>query len=324
MNLEIRVIEHDEELPQLLTGNFFHSRDLFRIMAATPGHRPMMAVAVDGDGNVVAHLLACIRRRGSWLPPYLFTQGRIYGEGCYAEGVNREVVFGQLLKAVTRKFRRSLCLYAEFSNMSQKMFGYKYFRENGYFPVSWQEVHNSLHSMHPKKRLSEEQIDQIESLRKAGVATRRITEEDEIEKVYVHFRNYNRMKPFRFMPPLRFFTALNEVAPARIYVTEYRGKTIGACLSIHTNDNAWMWYLASKRKSHLSKHPDLLTIWHAIEEANAEKCQHFYFMDAGLPLRKSSYRDFILSFGGKPVAKYRWFRVSIVWLNKVLSWIYRE
>ncbi|MCI6550209.1 MAG: GNAT family N-acetyltransferase, partial [Prevotella sp.] len=32
----------------------------------------------------------------------------------------------------------------------------------------------------------------------------------------------------------------------------------------------------------------------------------------------------ILSFGGKPVAKYRWFRFSIGWINRILTWIYKE
>ena len=49
-----------------------------------------MVVAED-NGRVVAHMLATLRRRGSLIPPYLFTQGRIYGEGEYDEDINKEI-----------------------------------------------------------------------------------------------------------------------------------------------------------------------------------------------------------------------------------------
>ncbi len=47
-------------------------------------------------------------------------------------------------------------------------------------------------------------------------------------------------------------------------------------------------------------------------------------MDVGLPFRHNRYRDFILSFGGKEVSTYRWFRFSFSWLNRVIGWFYRE
>jgi hypothetical protein len=47
-------------------------------------------------------------------------------------------------------------------------------------------------------------------------------------------------------------------------------------------------------------------------------------MDVGLPFKKNRYRDFILSFGGKEVGTYRWFRFSIPWMNKLVGWFYRE
>ena len=116
------------------SNNFFHSPELYHILEKTSGYRPFMVVAEDEKGKVVAHLLAIIRRRGSLLPPYLFTQGRIYGEGEYDMEKGREEVFGRMLTLITQKFRRNFCTWAEFSNMGQKMFGYRYFREKGYFP----------------------------------------------------------------------------------------------------------------------------------------------------------------------------------------------
>ena len=73
-----------------------------------------MAVAFDETGRVVAHMLAFTRRRNTWIPPFLYTQGRIFGEGEYAEDTDKEVIFGLMLHELTRKLRRKLCFYIEF------------------------------------------------------------------------------------------------------------------------------------------------------------------------------------------------------------------
>jgi alpha-glucosidase len=58
--------------------------------------------------------------------------------------------------------------------------------------------------------------------------------------------------------------------------------------------------------------------------ANTDGILHFYFMDVGLPFRRHTQCEFILSFGGKPVGTYRWFNFTFGWLNKIVSWFYRE
>jgi len=304
--------------------SFFHSVELFRIIEATPKHSPLMAVVFNEAEEVVAHLLATIRWRSSWLPPYLFAQARVYGEGEYADDIDQDEAFSLMLQALTQRFHRRLCLYAEFSNIKKKMFGYASFRDCGYFPVSWQEVHNSLHSMSPEERLSESQIEEIEYLRKRGVGVKTVETEEELDEAYRLLRNYNLSKPHRFLPNKQLFCLLNERDEGRILVTTFKGKFIGVSVTVYSEQNAYLWYVASKRKSYPYQHPDLMTVWYTLKEADDRQCRHLYFMDAGLPFRKSSYREFILSFGGKPVAKYRWFHFSLRWINKLLSWLYRE
>ena len=68
----------------------------------------------------------------------------------------------------------------------------------------------------------------------------------------------------------------------------------------------------------------MMTVWQAIKYAYENNYAHISFIDVGLPFRKNMYREFILSFGGKPIAKYRWFKFSFPWINNILSWIYRE
>ena len=71
-------------------------------------------------------------------------------------------------------------------------------------------------------------------------------------------------------------------------------------------------------------HPNAITIWNAMKHAHTEGMQHFRFIDVGLPFRRNIYRDFILSFGGKEVTAFRWFRISIRWVNTLASWWWRE
>ncbi|WP_315342464.1 GNAT family N-acetyltransferase [Hoylesella oralis] len=322
--IKVRIISKQKELPVMNDGNFFHSPELFKIIADTPGHTPYMAIATDHHGNIVAHMLAIIRRRGSLLPPYLYTHGHIFGEGAYQDGINKEEVFGLMLRETTRKFKRKLCLYAEFSNISTKMFGYRHFRENGYFPISWQEIHNSLHSMPPENRLSNKLLKRIRHSYNLGIVTREAKNEAEIHQFYTILHSFYRLKIRRFVPPESQIRAIGCGQNGHIFVTLYRNKVIGGCICVHYNGNMFLWYHASKRKRYMFLHPNTLTIWHAIKYAYDNNYAHMSFLDAGLPLIKNPHRDFILSFGGKPVTKYRWFRISIPWINSLLSWIYRE
>ena len=322
--IKVRIISKQKELPAMTDGNFFHSAELFKIIEQTPGHTPYMAVATDSTDGQVAHMLAIIRRRGSLLPPYLYTHGHIFGEGAYKQGVDREEIFGLMLHEITKKFKKRLCLYAEFSNLSTKMFGYKYFRANGYFPISWQEIHNSLHSMPPEKRLSSKMLKRIRRSYKLGIETREARDNAEIHQFYTILRSFYRLYFRRFVPPENQIRTIGCSPNGKIFVTLYKNKIIGGCICLHHNHNMYLWYHASKRKTYIYLHPNILTVWNAIKYAYNNKFSHIFFLDAGLPLIKNPHRDFILSFGGKPVTKYRWFRISIPWINKAFSWIFRE
>jgi hypothetical protein len=313
-----------EELPSLDESNFFHSSELFHIIEASPGERPYMAVARDDSGKIVGHMLSFIRRRSSWLPPYFYTQGRIYGEGVYADEVSKDKVFASLLHALTRKFHRKLCFYIEFSDLSRKMFGYRYFRAEGYFPVNWQEVHNSLHSMNPADRLSERMRDRIKRVYGYGVETREAQTEDEVHAFYRLLNGFYRLKMRRIIPPESQVRQFYKSDNGRIFITLYKKRVIGGSVCVFSNGNAYLWYLASKRKIYAGLHPNLMTVWYTIQWSWQHHYQHIYFLDVGLPFSKNPFREFILSFGGKPVAKYRWFKFTIKWINHLLSFIYRE
>lgn len=167
--LSVHIITQSKDLPIVEGNDLFHSRERFLLIEQTAGTWPYMVVVTDEEGRVKAHLLAELRRRGSLLPPYLFTFARVIGAGVYAPGVDKAALFDRMMGALTRFLHRKLCLYIEVSDLEKKMFGYRSLRHNGYFPIRWMQIHNSLHSRTPRERLSDRTAHNVLRSERAGV-----------------------------------------------------------------------------------------------------------------------------------------------------------
>ena len=322
--ISVTIYSRGQTLPPLLGSNFFHSAALFHIIEKSAGQRPFMAVATDSEGHEMGHLLAFAHTHRMWLPPFRYAQGRAYGEGDYRDDDSREAVFGLLLRALTRKLRRRLCVCIEFSDLSRKMFGYRQFRENGYFPIGWMEVYNSLHSMPPSERISAKMLSRIERVASMGVTTREVASVAELHQVYGLTSGFYRFKMRRVIPSEAQLSHLSQSEHARVFITTYHDRVIGGSVCLFSEGNAYLWYLASRRKRYHHLHPDTMTIWHVINWAWQHNYAHIHFLDVGLPVPHSPFRDFILSFGGKPASTYRWFSLMPGWLNAVVAWIYND
>ena len=322
--LDIHIYTKNEGLPVLLDGDFFHSLELFRITEKVPGHTPYMVVATNENHEVVAQLLAISRRRGSWIPPYLYTHAHVNGIGLYKDPSCSAEMFHLLLHHLTMYLDQKLCLFIEFADIKKKMFGYRYFRREGYIPIPWQEVHNSLHSLPPKDRLSKKMLQRIEKLKSKGVICKQAESEEEISRFHKLLKRQHRLNFRRHIPPTEYFQAINNNRHGKVFITTYKGKIIGGCCCIYNEGNAYLSYLAEQPAPSAPSHTSTATLWHAIQYAHAQHFEHFYFMDVGLPWKRSRYREFILSFGGKPVAKFRWFRFYSTLINKIIKWVYKE
>ena len=128
----------------------------------------------------------------------------------------------------------------------------------------------------------------------------------------------------RYIPDEKFFSIILKEAHGRLYLTRYHDYVIGCSAVVYSQQNAYLWYTAFRRKSFAFVHPDELTLWHVLKDSHSRGYQHVFFLDVGLPFSHNPFREFILRFGGKPVSTYRWFRCSIHWINAILSWIYRD
>lgn len=317
-----------KDLPELRYGNFFHGKTLFMLYEQSARQTPYMVVATTTDGTVLGNMLAVIRYRTSLLPPFIYRHCRIFGEGEYSgicgdesSGYTRSAVFEAMLKRLTDETLDKV-LYTEMSHIENKMFGYKHFRSLGYFPVHWMSIHNSLHSKAPEERIDQKTLRRIEEGHRKGVNTYEVCTEEQFKEFSILMHRHNALKPKRYIPDDSFFSGIMKSDEGRLFITEYKGTTVGCCACVYTGNNAYLWYSAFLRKSFIMLHPDIITVWHAISYAYKNGFDHIFFMDVGLPFRKNPFRDFILRFGGKPVGTFRWFRVSIKWINSVMSWLY--
>ena len=333
-----------EELPErLLEGSFFHSRDFFVLSEQTPRLKPYMIVVHDNDDSVRAQMIALVRYKSSWFPPYLYIHCRILGEGIYRDN-DKEPLFGTMLNKLTERLG-SRMFYIEVSNLPQKMFAYGELRRQGYFPVRWMSIHNSLHSRQPEERVTPQTAHKIEVARQRGLQAKEVETDEEFRQYMKLLRSYHWLKPKRYIPHDDFFKGVQKSGNGRLYITTYRGHVVGCSAVVYSHDttgthtdkshstqpeqhdfhnNAYLWYAAFRRKSFAFLHPDVHTLWYAIKHSHQLGYDHIVFLDVGLPFKKNHFRDFILRFGGKPMSTYRWFRFSIKPLNSLLSWIYRD
>lgn len=331
---QTRIYTSGDTLPEgLMEDNFFHSPQFFALYQQTPRHRPYMVTLVDDSGALLAQMLAVVRYRSSWFPPYYYMHCRIMGEGVYKESSGE--AFDQMLKALTSKLGPRM-LYVEVSHLSHKMFGYRQLRAARYFPVRWMSIHNSLHSRTPEERISPALQQRIDNAYERGVITDEVKSEDDFKEFMKLLRHHNWLKPKRYIPADEFFHSFSALPmkegkagialpdDGRLYLTRYHNRVVGCSAVVYSNHQAYLWYAAYRRKSFAWVHPRELTIWHAIKDAHSRGYEHIFFMDVGLPFRKNKFREFILRFGGKPVSTYRWFRCSIKWVNSLLSWLYRS
>ena len=320
--INIRIIGHSVDLPALSTRSFFHSSELFCLLEKTPGQYPYMLVAEDNAGHVAAHLLVTIRRSHRWLPPFIVFQARVYGEGVYDATCNKEEIFARFLAALMPLCKQKLCVSVEFSDISQKMFGYSVLREHRFFPVHWQEVHNSLHSRPPEQRLAESVRKKIAKAQALGVTTREACNEKELYAFYRLLKRFSPMRIRRHIPSASLFVELQKSRNSCVFLTFLHEKIIGGCVCVYSGKDAYMWFLASKQTVYSAYHPAEVTVWKAIQHAHLHHYDHIHFLDVGLPFKRNPFREFILSFGGKPVAQYRWFHIAPSWANRLLSWWY--
>ena len=295
MNIRLATYYHAKDVPALPGSNIFHSTELFHVLEQTRGVRPLLLVAYEGKSPVGK--LLCITRRSTNLLRFA-EKSYAYGTGEYfPSSYPKEHIFQELLSYFTQQFAEKSFLL-EFRNLEEPLFGYRYFRQNGYFPIRWLRVRNSLHHDSLDKWMSTSRKRQIHQGLKNGAVIDVARTEADVQAFFSMLKHYYSPKIHRYLPDIGFFTTLltHSSHCGRIFIIRYKNKII--------------YPVALEQAAE------------AMQYAREHGYAHFEFIEAGLPFKKYGFRDFILRFGGKQMSSRRWFHVRWNWLNRLLTKIY--
>ena len=323
MPIRIATYSSSDDLPILPGKNIFHSSEFFRILEKTSGHKPIMFVAYDGD-KVVGKVLAVTRRLSRLFP--LRKRTVVYGLGDYfSDEQTNEKVFSEILSYLVTVHKETTTLF-EFRNLEKSLSGYKYFRQNGFFPVKWLRVVNSIHHSTLDKWMYGSRKRQIARGLENGAEMCVANTSEEIREMFDMMKKYYSSKLYRYFPDLGFFESLikynidKEVA--QIFMVKYKGKIIGGSVCLFSEDVAFLVFSGGMSKSYRLQYPGVLAVWKAMVYSKEKGYRHFEFINAGLPFKKIGYRDFILGFGGMQLSSRRWYKLKIEWLNRLMIKLY--
>jgi hypothetical protein len=252
----------------------------------------------------------------------------VYGTGEYLleDTTDKEAIFGEMLEHLTAEVLRDSFMI-EFRNLDNALFGYKHFRANGYFPINWLRVRNSLHSQKTaEERISPSRIRQIKKGLRNGAKVEEAHSVEEIQEfshmLYKIYSSHIR----KHFPHIEFFRHMEERLmhsdQGKIFIVRYKEKIIGGAACIYSGDSAYLWFSGGMRKTYALQYPGILAVWMALKDAYERGYRHLEFMDVGLPFKKHGYREFVLRFGGKQSSTRRWFRFRWTWLNNLFTKIY--
>ena len=324
--IRLMTYRNGNAIPTLPEQSLSNSSELFQVYGQTPGYTPILVVA-SIDETPIAKLQAVIRQSVRIFPPSLIKRCEIFGIGEYFNDTySQEELFGLMLEHLTNEVQKD-CFLIEFRNLPTALFGYKHFRRNGYFPINWIRVYNSLHNLSPEERLESKRKRQINRSFKYGVTLQEVqTEEDKNTFLLLLKRNYSS-KLRKHFPDTKLFQLLTQGSTtgniSRIFTVKYKNRIIGGSFCMYSCDRAYLCFSFGLRKTFAWLHPNTMAIWAALIDAYLRGYPHFEFIDAGLPFQKVGYRNFILSFGGKQVSTRRWFRFRWEWLNKLFIRLYQ-
>ena len=324
--IRLMTYRNGNAIPTLPEQSLSNSSELFQVYGQTPGYTPILVVA-SIDETPIAKLQAVIRQSVRIFPPSLIKRCEIFGIGEYFNDTySQEELFGLMLEHLTNEVQKD-CFLIEFRNLPTALFGYKHFRRNGYFPINWIRVYNSLHNLSPEERLESKRKRQIYRSFKYGVTLQEAqTEED--KKTYLQLLKLHYSSKLRkHFPDTKLFQLLTQGSTtgsiSRIFTVKYKNRIIGGSFCMYSCDRAYLCFSFGLRKTFAWLHPNTMAIWAALIDAYQRGYPHFEFIDAGLPFQKVGYRNFILSFGGKQVSTRRWFRFRWEWINKLFTRLYQ-
>ncbi|HCF81128.1 MAG TPA: hypothetical protein DER39_05430, partial [Porphyromonadaceae bacterium] len=175
MEYQVKIYGKKEDLPPLNDVKFFHYVSSFDWNQNISFYRPMMLI-VFCDEKPIASMFALIMRINRLMYGSVFKRCYISQQpSFYEENVNKIEIFNLLISSLVKEVENKV-FFIEYRNLNDAVFGYKGFRENGFYSAKWINVRNSLQ----RKRkiwdqLSSTRKNQVNKARRKGVVVEELT-----------------------------------------------------------------------------------------------------------------------------------------------------
>lgn len=327
MGYNVKTYYKKEDLPLMDINNLFHSPSSFDWYGKSPIYTPFMLVAFENEKPVAAMFAVIMRKnrllRGKFFKRCFISQQPFFFRSDISQIEVFDVLIGHLVKEVRNK-----AFFIRYENLGNAIFGYKGFRDNGFYSVKWINIRNSLQ----RKRkiwdqLSKSRKNQVNKAIKKGVTMEEFVSEDKLTEIYALIKDTNNKKISHRFPPYQyfenFFHHYIKQNKGKILLTRYQGKIIGGIiLGYEKNETVYCLYYWGKSKRYKMLHPTIFTIYEAMRITEEEGFHYFDFMDVGFSNKKAGRPRFLLQFGGKQRATRRWLRINWGLLNFFANRIY--
>lgn len=327
MAYNVKTYYRKEDLPPMEEINFFHSPSSFDWYGNSPTYTPLMLVAFENEEPVAA-LFAVIVRINRFLRGKLFKRCFVSQQPTFFRKKLAQIEIFDVLIANLVKEVRNRVFFIRYENLGNAIFGYKGFRENGFYSVKCINIRNSLQ----RKRkiwdqLSKTRKNQVNKALKKGIVMEEFSSEENLPELYKLIRNTNNKKVSRRFPPYQYFENFfcHYIRPVKgkMLLARYQGKIIGgAILGFEKKETVYCLYYWGKSNRYKLLYPTIFTIYQAMHMSEDKGFQYFDFMDVGFLNKNAGRSRFLLQFGGKQRASRRWYRINWGLLNFFANRIY--
>lgn len=327
MGYSVKTYYRKENLPPMEEISFTHSPSSFDWYGNSPTYTPMMLVAFDEDVPVAA-MFAVIIRVNRFLRGKLFKRCFISQQPAFfGKNLTKIEIFDALIVHLLKEVRHHVFII-RYEDLGNAIFGYKGFRENGFYSVKWINIRNSLQR---KRRiwdqLSKTRKNQVNKAWKKGVEIEELASEKDLPEIYKLIRNTNNKKISHRFPPYQYFENFFRYyitkGKGKILLTRYQGKIIGgAILGFEEKETVYCLYYWGKSKRYKLLYPTIFTIYQAMKISEEKGFHYFDFMDVSFLNNNAGSPRFLLQFGGKQRATRRWYRINWGLLNFFAHRIY--
>jgi len=284
-----------------LSGNIFHTPEMFRVFSRTSGYSPELWAAVDSDEEILALFLPIkITVIDGFL--HMFTTRAVaYGSVLCAPHRQGQEALVRLLCTYNQETKGTR-LFTELRNLSDmgelqpvlQECGFTYADHLNYLVDLNRPISEIWQSIRPNARRN------IQKARKLNVKVEEVNFANGIPTLYPILRQvYKRVRVP--LPDLSLFQSAFEVlhpkGMLRLFLASANNVAIGALILLIYKNVVTYWYTGTLREYSSYRAGDLL-VWNTLELGNRSGFHTFDFGGGGKPDEKYGVRDFKAKFGG--------------------------